>query len=228
MEIGGHHTHFLPSIANSCIGHDRQTSDRLTRNTTPAGDGQCGAWAHLFIDAMGAQGINHTNEYVIFYQSDGAAPNDFSFGFAVNNWSFASGTGISGDANYPFLNVPGTPEYSGSSYSWRFAEVTDDTGVPGQGTTNPKSLFSNHQVVKIGTQYYDPSYGVTYSSLADIDDNAVDGYYEKKDVPVNELQVGLDLNGDTYVTDTWVLTFAWVFKKNPIGNQLIEIPIEYP
>ena len=30
------------------------------------GDGQCGSWAKLFIDAMGAQGIDHTNEYIKF------------------------------------------------------------------------------------------------------------------------------------------------------------------
>jgi len=206
-------------------------------NTTTAtvltnGDGQCGAWASLFIDAMGAQGINHANEYVAFYQSDGAGPSDFDYGFAVKNWSFACGSGISGVPSYPYLNIPpvsGFPE-SGNAYTWRFAEVSDATGVAGQGNANPKSLFGNHQVVKFGTSplYYDPSYGLTYTSLADIDNNAVDGYYQKRAVSVNELQVGVDLNNDTHITDTIVTVNAWVFKRNPTGNQLIDLLGEYP
>lgn len=103
-------------------------------------------------------------------------------------------------------------------------------GVAGQGNSNPTSLFSNHQVVKFGTPsvYYDSSYGVTYSSLADIDQNAVDGYWAVGTLAVDEPTVGLDLNGNGNSSDAQVPTFVYVFKENAPGNQLVEVNGEYP
>ena len=58
---------------------------------------------------------------------------------------------------------------------------TQAAGVAGQGNGTPASLFNNHQMLKItnalGTTYYDPSYGVTYTSAADFDSKAIAGYF---------------------------------------------------
>lgn len=193
------------------------------------GDGQCGSWARLFIDILGAQGINHANEYITFYSRDSTDP---SLGFIVKNWSFAPGGGVSGDPEYPYLNLYNPqiitePPYE---YNWRFSETNDETGVPGQGTGNPASLFSNHQVVKFGSPpvYYDPSYGAMYSSLSDIDSFAVEGYWQNGLLPVKESLVQLDLDGDGNITDMDVLTPVFIFQLNPAGNQLVENAIEYP
>jgi len=199
-----------------------------TAQLLATGDGQCGSWAKFFIDAMGGQGINHTNEYVLFYQSDGTGPQDPNYGFIVNNWSFASGAGRSGDANYPYLNVPASPFLSSNSYNWLFSEVMETPGVAGQGNANPASLFGNHQVVKLGTQYHDPSYGLQYSSFADIDTGAIAGYYKVTDLVLDETVLHVDLNNNGNQTDTAVNKLVVLFKKNPAGNQMVELLGEWP
>ncbi|MCC7293934.1 MAG: hypothetical protein IT449_17885 [Phycisphaerales bacterium] len=188
------------------------------------GDGQCYAWAQLFINLLGAQGVNQQNDYVNLT----AATAD---GFLVKDWSFPGGNGISGHSTYPFLNLPQSFQtfINQSSYLWRFAEVTDSTGVPGQGTDNPLSCFSNHQLVKIAGQYYDPSYGKVYASLADFDAQAISGYVlGASSWLVNEPDVGLDLNGNGNQTDMGVPTDSFLIQKNPSGNDLSETVTDYP
>lgn len=102
------------------------------------------------------------------------------------------------------------------------------TGIYGPGTFNPASLFGNHQVVKIGTQYYDPTYGVVYNSLTDIDNLAIDGYYKRLAVLLNEDEVGIDLNSDGDMIDQQVPTDVYMLQKNPVGNQLVEQRREFP
>jgi len=191
-------------------------------------DGQCGSWAKFFIDAMGAQGVNHTNEYVLFAPDPGQVPG--AQGFLVNTWSFAAGNGRSGNAAFPYLNIYDGSYVSGSQFSWVWAEVNDQTGVAGQGNANPNSLFGNHQVVKFGTPpiYYDPSYGVTFASLADIDSGAIAGYVKTDTLRFNESDFGVDLNHNGTTTDLQVLVSCILVAKNQTGNQLMEVPSEYP
>ncbi len=173
-------------------------SNVTTADLLAKGDGQCGAWAKLFIDMRKVQGIDDLNEYVIFEPI-------IDDGFIVKNWSF-SGPGSSGIASHPYLNIPDSPIVLPTSYNWKFAEVNDEPGIPGQGNPNPASLFSNHQVV-ISGQYYDPSYGLKHASLEEIDDNAIDGFYRGPGLlPVDEPAVNLDLNGDGDKTDLGVKT----------------------
>ncbi len=60
-------------------------------------------------------------------------------------------------------------------------------GVPGQNNNNPLSIFKAHCLVFYNNKYYDPSYGVIYNDIADIEARAIDGYV--KQVVINELQV---------------------------------------
>jgi hypothetical protein len=182
------------------------------------GDGQCGAWAKLFIDLRKVQGIDDSNEYVLFEP----IADD---GFIVKNWTF-SGTGLSGNTTYPYLNVTDSFLIGLTKYNFRFAEVKDATGVAGQGNSNPASLFNNHQVV-IGGVYYDPSYGIKYSTLQDID-NSIDGFYIGPGLyPVNEPTVNLDLNGDRDKTDLGVNTEVILFRKNLPGLDISERRFDY-
>lgn len=108
-----------------------------------------------------------------------------------------------------------------NAYNFAYAEVTDDNGIPGQGNPNPASLFNNHQVVMSG-EYYDPSYGVKRATLADIDSNAIAGFYKFAQIPLNEADYNLDLNQDGDKMDAGVLTYVFLFRKNPAGNDLSE------
>ncbi len=183
------------------------------------GDGQCGSWAKFFIDMRKVQGIDDTDEYVIFEPMA-------DDGFCAKNWTF-TGAGSSGHATYPYLNLPDSPLVGATSYNWKFSEVDDATGIPGQGNANPASLFNNHQVV-ISGQYYDPSYGVQHATLQVIDDNAIDGFYIGPGTyPVDEPTVNLDLNGDGDKTDMGVNTTVMLFRKNPAGLNIKETKVNY-
>ncbi len=191
-------------------------------------DGQCGSWAKFFIDIMGGQGINHTNEYILFQHMDATGLQDFGIGFIVKNWTFSSSGGTSGLIDDPYLNIPNSPLTGQQSYNWTYTEVDDVIGLPGQGTPNPASLFSNHQVVKLGTQYYDPSYGAMYTSLADIDNLAIDGYWKNLIMDIDESVIVEDLNNDGDMVDVFLNVSVKVFQVNQAGNQLKEVPFEYP
>lgn len=185
------------------------------------GDGQCGAWASLFIDMRKVQGIDDTDEYVIFRPITPYGIPQSYVGFLVKNWTF-TGAGTSGFATHPYMNIPDFPLVGGDSYNWKFSEVDDATGIPGQGNANPASLFNNHQVV-ISGEYYDPSCGIKHSRLQDIDDNAIDGYYIGPiSYPVDEPAVNLDLNGDGDKTDLQVDTGVYLIQKNAAGLDIWE------
>ncbi len=177
------------------------------------GDGQCGAWAKLFIDMRKVQGIDDIDEYVIFEP----IADD---GFVVKNWTF-NGAGTSGHPTHPYLNIfeSDATLIGATSYNWTFAEVNDAPGIPGQGNANPASLFNNHQVV-ISGQYYDPSYGIQHASLQSIDDT-IDGFYIAGTYPVDEPAVSMDLNGDGDETDLNVIVNVILFRKNPPGLNIL-------
>ncbi len=199
--------------------NDYLCSNVTTGDLLKFGDGQCGAWAKLFIDLRKIQGIDDTNEYVIFL---GVAAD----GFVVKNWSF-SGAGTSGIAEYPYLNIPEDNLVGNNGYNWRFAEVNDEAGIPGQGNPNPASLFSNHQVVIAG-EYYDPSYGIKHANLQAIDDNSIDGFFVGPALhPIDEPAVDLDLNDDGDKVDIGVNTRIMIFRKNSSGLDLTEQIFDY-
>ncbi len=203
-------------------------NDWMTDHTSTAlllehADGQCTAWAKFLIDAIGAQGINQQNGYVKLAATHAG-------GFLVADWSFPTGPGLSRHATFPYLNLPQAIDNfcNQDSFLWLFAEVTDRTGLPGQGTDSPLSLFGYHQVVKISGHYYDPSYGEDYAPLADLENQAIHGYLiAVEDWPVNEADVGLDLNGNGNQTDI-VPTQSFLIQKNLPGNNLTETSEPYP
>jgi len=204
-----------------------------TAGLLSSGNGQCGAWAKLFIDVLKAQGL-YTNysatpsladDYVIVTPAPGYAD-----GFIVNSWRFAVGGGHSGLSDFPYLNIPNSPFMVGDSYVWLYAEVTDQMGVAGQNSSNPCSLFNNHEVVRIvhrdrsGTEvetFYDPSYGVTYRNMDDMEATSVSGYFRDGMLGVSETTVGLDLDHDGHISNTLVDVYVLVFRTNDLGGHLV-------
>lgn len=120
------------------------------------GNGQCGAWAEFFIDMLKVQGISSTKIEVL----DATDPRRRSF--LVKNWTFI-GSGVS----------PGTARYV---YVLGI-DVTDASGVAGQGNPDPPGGFYNHFIVRYSGQYYDPSYGTgPFSSQSEWENASLDGF----------------------------------------------------
>ena len=92
-------------------------------------------------------------------------PKGESFGFLVKNWNFI-GNRTSGDKKYPYLDEAGKP-----------FEVTKLPGVRGQNSDDPLAVFRFHQIAYINNIYYDPSYGLSYTSLDEMTKEAVAGFY---------------------------------------------------
>jgi hypothetical protein len=199
-----------------------KTDNVTTASLLENGDGQCGSWAKLFIDVLKVQGIDNTNDYYIF------EPNAADV-LLVKDWNFA-GAGTSGVAGYPYLNISYmTPPdlyfdwdlmEGATSYNWVKPEVTDAPGIEGQGNNNPASIFGNHQIVQIGTTLYDPSYGKTFSSLADIDNQAMAGYFVIRRRQFDESVLNADINHDGDKNDILEADYLAI-QENPAGNDLV-------
>ena len=196
-----------------------QCQNVTTAELLAEGDGQCGAWANFFIDMRKVQGIDSPDEYVTIRP---APPSGIPQQYArllCKNWNFA-GIGSSGSVVYPYLNLPDTPYLGDAQYFWKFAEVTDAMGMPGQGNPNPASFFQNHQVF-IDGEYYDPSYGVKHSSIQDWEDDMIAGYaIGPLSRPVDEPIVGMDLNGDGDSNDLQVDATVFWIRTNPPGSDV--------
>jgi hypothetical protein len=123
-------------------------------------DGQCGAWAAFLLDILKTQGFQETNNYFFISPTAG-----FGEGFYVKTWTF-SGSGTSGDANFPYLNRWGaSPPFAPTGpFIWYLPEVTETAPSPGQNQPSPQSRFGNHQFTRVLGEYYDPAYGVKYPS----------------------------------------------------------------
>ena len=72
------------------------------------------------------------------------------------------------------------------------------------------------------------TYGITSSSLQDIDNNAIDGFLKGfVTIDVDEPTVNLDLNSDGDKIDLAVPTTVFIFKKNPAGLDILEQIVNY-
>lgn len=126
-------------------------------------DGQCGAFTDLLSRALLAQGIKH---YFITVE-----PKEGS-GFLVNDWNFLKQTST---GTYPYLNIfksaSKNPRSEGNIYnnwvSGKPLAISDSPGIKGQNIENPYSDFENHFLLKIGAEYFDPSYGTRHKAIED-------------------------------------------------------------
>jgi hypothetical protein len=185
------------------------------------GDGECYAWAQLFLDALLINGIMEQNDYVyITVPTSGVAP---AYGFLVQNWTFdGSGKGGRSDIYYQYVDVVNgklSDTYKYNDYSnFLYMDVIRSPGVTighgmGQGMTDPASIFNNHQIDYIDGVYYDPSYGVTYSSITDFSAKSVAGFYQEASSVV-ETRLGIDLNGDGKLSNQPLPYGAYFIRKN--------------
>ncbi|MBN2272116.1 MAG: hypothetical protein JXN61_15990 [Sedimentisphaerales bacterium] len=133
------------------------------------GDSRCGGWMRFMHDILSVQNIPSTEKKVVPVNS---------MALLVKSWSIPGAGGTSGVPNYPFLNVLKTPPILNTSYNWTFqVEAPDRRGIAGQGNSDPISTFSDHAILLYDGQYYDPSYGDTYTGLNDMETKSISGYY---------------------------------------------------
>jgi len=185
---------------NSCALNAQQ----IVENYYPDANGQphystsaqCGAFALLLESALAVNGI-HSN-----WTKIQSAYSDVTYGtpkMVIRNWCFVGTNGCNaGTPAYPTqspwifrlsLNIG---DYMFPQRA-DFGDLTNLQGLRGQGennTTSPlftpvEKVFDFHFIVQIplvdgstpsGDQFFDPSYGVTYSSPAGFEAKAIAGY----------------------------------------------------
>jgi hypothetical protein len=104
--------------------------------------GECGAWARAFKNALATEGIESTQLRIYVKYGEGVCLALYECRMLVKLWHFVE-KGSSGEASFP----------------WKESEVEDENGLTGQGVENPRSFFINHQIIEVGNDLYDPSYG---------------------------------------------------------------------
>jgi hypothetical protein len=154
---------------------DKDTTSLLTTQSGP-----CNAWAHLFIDVLGAQGVENKNDVYTMASTRLLAANE---GMAINQWTslVVPSPPVSRAPDYTYRNYFAAPLFGRNSFTWvntpqKPLQLDYTEGMPGQGQPKPAPLFSYHMAVKIGGTIYDPSYGRTWESTADFENQAV-GYF---------------------------------------------------
>jgi hypothetical protein len=178
-------------------------------------DGRCMAWTKYFLTALAAQGIAEKDNYVIIAPKAGNGSM-----LLVANWDFV-GHGTSGDTKFPYKNTLKDPkdvtsyEVEKTDKSWSYEwgateEVKDKPGIAGQGTDNPRAMFSDHVVAQFEGKIYDPSYGRKFDTLQDLEDAELVGF------------------GAPDVVAGTTDQFFWTFKKNPAGADVNARTKTYP
>ncbi len=187
-------------------------------------DGQCYSWAALFIDVLKTQGLTE-DFFLTFIES--VYERDFSgfiipANFLVKNWNFNEAMMTQPFlSDFPYLNVLSEDFEEqltiNNTYAFSVNDVSDTDGKMGQNNTNPLSNFKKHAIVKVGSKYYDPSYGghVPYNNthLNPYEVASIDGYYYDVDIEIDENIRGIDLNGNGFIDSEPVMITAWFIKK---------------
>jgi hypothetical protein len=208
------------------------------------GDGRCGAWARFFLDCIADQGIDLTDAFHRIPCVNTAGPT-YMF---VKKWNIQTPPGgnpfvlnqLRIFSGFPHLNIAqltnpnDLSSWVGQSwYKWRYQELVEEPGIPGQGPNqNPASIFGDHALVFINGTYYDPSYGLTYASKEKFEDSAVWGYAKRGKAYGNELYLGVDLNNNGQIEDTWDWFVYFNIVPNPPGSYSTYLqppqPADYP
>jgi hypothetical protein len=160
------------ALANATDAYELLASEDSNGNPAQTETGQCGSFAHLLIDALAVNGIPSTFTVV--------QPNDNSQ-MLVNNWEGFNGPGslpstpFNWELVLPIENYV-QPEPGMVPLSSVSGDLTSGTGAAGQNSPTPaEKVFGLHFIVQAAGGYYDPSYGVTYTSECDFE-NHLAGY----------------------------------------------------
>jgi hypothetical protein len=162
------------------------------------GDGQCGAWSHFMKDCLCVQGITNATIKTVAPKDHWAYNNDDEElailahdGFFINNWQFQYPWDCVDDQNGNWIDddfedvLSTNITYTGVGDGWLYPYISelgsdfiDQSGIAGQGTQDPAlSQFNFHKLIKYHNNYYDPSYGNSYDSLLELQQQSIAGFW---------------------------------------------------
>lgn len=163
--------------------------------------GQCGAFAYLLESSFAMNGIH--SYWTQINASDRTTSNEVKM--VIKNWDINAPTYSSETSPYKYkLEMNSTGDYMygtppNTARTTNFGDLSYANGKPGQGYNlfgqNPvEKIFDFHFIVCLPTSniapnvltgpiacsnFFDPSYGVTYASQVDFESKAVAGYAMK-------------------------------------------------
>jgi hypothetical protein len=131
-------------------------------------NGQCFAWMELFLDALKIHGESTSQSVQINGGGD-----DGDLLLVIKNWQT-----VQNAPDPPHIRLPtADPNFSCGAGHVQYGDMISADGLPGQNTATPYvKIFGGHAVAKYNNIYYDPSYGVTYTSIQDFEEKAIFGY----------------------------------------------------
>jgi hypothetical protein len=188
---------------------DWMTNNSDTNELLADADGQCDAWARLFLDVLKSQG--HTEGDNFYRLRSTQAP---TIGLLVDDWYIDT-------SNDNLASMDPDKRLESSTFNWFVEFSTDLRGVPGQGTANPLSLFAYHAYIKVNGVYYDPSYGKVwetdegplYKTVRRVVRKTVDTRSEEMD------QIDYNYNGKIWgFENVWKYEFSKVITPSEAGN----------
>lgn len=105
--------------------------------------------------------------------------------------------------------------------------LIDQTGIIGQGiTTNPKSIFTNHQFVRSKVITYDPSYGISHGRFVSGFLQSVAAVWFNTIITMNEVQDGVDYNGNT-ILEPMARVLVLYVDPHPENFEIVPTPATY-
>ncbi len=188
--------------------------------------GKCAAWVKFFIDVLKVNRIHQKeNAKVVSHPKYEKKKKKYKVRLLINKWDFIDQHTL--DQDWPYTNIKkqfaNRKEVWKPPHKWKFEDVKDEKGVPGQSNPDPQCIFNNHGLAKVNDKIYDPSYGNKYNSLNDFEESAIAGYMiimVLRKFP--ESAVGIDINGNGKEDVIKIIDVALI-KKNPTGNQLSKV-----
>ena len=134
------------------------------------GDGRCGAYQELFYEVLRIQGIASTQKTVF-------APKGAAGGVAAAKADHLATYGTDPDTIYTggIRDVFFVKNWTLSTAArWT---VTDLSGVPAQGKSDPIGIFADHALIEYDGEIYDPSYGTgPFAGILEWEDASIDGF----------------------------------------------------
>ena len=157
-------------------------SNRLTASELLAtGSSQCVGWAEYLMDVLRIHGIPSSMQKItVDPQSELADP--LKTNLAVGNWTADStrsrhynlfAAPPQGKLSRTFASVPVWRETTaGNPQTWHYSFNANRSqaiysGSDSQSNPMPNATFANHEVVRVGNDLYDPSYGQVFKAAPD-------------------------------------------------------------